>query len=293
LNDDLMKALTEMYPGARSIRLIASGEPGCGKSTLLASVPVAEGKQRYALDFEDSMAYLDAGAEGIDVYTPRRQAFKMKRYVFPSIENLGKVVAAVNEGKGSIGALIIDNIAILQDEIVNYLAASGGDHKKLQATFASFGVLSALPNPGLTKTWTYNHDGTFWSACKAIAKGTILSCSKAGIHFIASTEEGNVWVNYGKPDAKITGKKAKIWDAWYRYTDLVVSLKRDANKTEPPTGSLYIDQPKMRLQGFNPKFRMDWAGFVAEMQAAKGRTDADIPKEVQVEIPQESFSEAG
>ena len=65
---------------------IFTGEWGCGKSTLLASVPVPEGKQRFVLDGEDSMAFLDAGEAGADVYKSRFQQFHMKRKPFVSAQ---------------------------------------------------------------------------------------------------------------------------------------------------------------------------------------------------------------
>ncbi len=41
----------------------------------------------------------------------------------------------------------------------------------------------------------------------------------------------------------------------------------------------------MRLQGFNPKFTMDWEGFIAELSAAIKRDTPEIPKEAMVETP--------
>ena len=295
LDKELMGALNAMYPNTRALAMIVSGNPGCGKSTLLASVPVPEGKKRYVIDMEDSMKYLDAGLDAQDVYTPRRQAFSMKRFVFPSIEDVAKIANGVATGKTSVpvGAVVVDNLAILQDDIVAYMTANATNFKALETVFTQVGAKTALPNAGLAKSWVYNHDGMFWSAAKAFARGIIMSCLKSGIHYIASTEQGNVWVNYGKSDAKITGQKAKIWDVWYRYSDVVVSLNRDPNKTDPPMGQLYKDQPKMRLQGFNPTFKMDWAGFIEELKSAKTRTDAMVPKDLQIAETTEVFSEVG
>ena len=90
LHERLMSAFQSRYPGFRSMRFVFSSEPGGGKSTVLASVPVPNGKARICFDNEDSMAYLDAGQEGTDIYTPRRQQFRMHRLVFPSIEDYAR-----------------------------------------------------------------------------------------------------------------------------------------------------------------------------------------------------------
>jgi len=82
LHERLMHTFRSRYPGFRALRFVFSSEPGGGKSTVLASVPVSDSKTRIIFDNEDSMAYLDAGAEGEDVYTPRRQQFRMHRIVF-------------------------------------------------------------------------------------------------------------------------------------------------------------------------------------------------------------------
>ena len=286
LHERLMAAFQNRYPGFRAMRFIFSSEPGGGKSTILASVPVVTGRARVIMDNEDSMAYLDAGKEGVDVYTPNRLQFRMSRKVFPILEDYAVIYEAIKRSPVKAGAFCVDNIAIFQDLIVEYVAKNASAPANVRTMLKHFDADTNLPNDGLIKTWVYNHDGNFWKACKEIPKAFLFLCMKNGIHFLGSTEEGNVWQNYGTKEAKITGKRAKIWDVWMRYTDSIISLVRDVNKREPPFGQLYPNQPKMRLQGLNPKFRMDWEGFAIELEAAAKRTEVDIPKEAQVVMPE-------
>jgi hypothetical protein len=70
---------------------------------------------------------------------------------------------------------------------------------------------------------------------------------------------------------------------WFKYFDMVIMLKRDANSTKPPFGEVNLLQPKMRLQGMNPRWQMDWDGFITELQAAIKRDVPEIPKEAMVD----------
>ena len=67
-------------------------------------------------------------------------------------------------------------------------------------------------------------------------------------------------------------------------------LQRDVNSTSPPWGQLNPLQPKLRLQGFNPRWRMDWKGFIDELSASIEREESDIPEISQV-IVEETYIE--
>ena len=285
LNERLMRAFQARDPNFRALRMIFSSEPGGGKSTVLASVPVAAGKQRLIFDNEDSMAYLDGGKDGVDVYTPRRQQFAMIRMVMPSLWDYARYFRALKaDPEGRIGAVGIDNLSMLQDLIKQTLVQEASNPAQLLELFKAFDAATALPNLGLVRKWaSASQPGPeFWATAKVIPQQIMLTCMKLGIHLVMSTEQGNVWEGYGTDKAKVVGKKAKIWDVWYRYTDLVVSLKRDLNSTHPPRGMLFINQPKNRLQGLNPSWQMAWEGFIGELEEASERTSVDIPEEAKV-----------
>jgi hypothetical protein len=258
---------------------------------LLASVPTPEGKQRLVLDNEDSMAYLDAGREGEDIYSPTRQQFKMVRKAFPELVDYASYYKTIKAKPEKIGALLIDNIAILQDLIVSFAISGASNPNDVKAMWNEFDQGQVLPHPNLMRNWGNTQDGRFWQCVKAIPAALLLVCMKNGLHFIGSTEEGNVWENYGKPGAKIIGKKAKIWDKWYQYTDFVISLKRNPNGHEPPLGSLYPNQPKMRLQNMNPSWVMDWEGFAKELEESYKREGIEVPVEFQIKMEEEVMEE--
>jgi hypothetical protein len=265
---------------APALRLIFTGPTGSGKSTVLASVPVPEGKRRLVLDFEDSMAYLDAGADGEDLYLPRRHAFRMERIVFPTLAHVAEAYELLKQPEANIGALLIDNISLLQEQIADVLQS--GNARQIRALFNRFDVAHYLPVDAMIGKWSQQRDPSFWAAIKLIPKRLVLTCLKGQIHFVASTEEGNLWKNYGKSNAEVIGKKANALKTWMQFTDAVVFLERDPNSANPPTGKINALQPKMRIQGMNPSWLMDWAGFIAELEAAAQRDVQPIPEAVKV-----------
>jgi hypothetical protein len=287
LNERILKAIQVKYPNFKAFRFIVSSTPGQGKSTLLASVPTPEGKQRLVLDNEDSMAYLDAGKEGNDIYTPTRQQFRMVRKSFPELADYASYYKTIKAKPEKIGALLIDNIAILQDIIVGYATSNASNPNNIVSMWTEFDQAQVLPHPNLMRNWGNAQDGRFWQCVKAIPSALLLICMKNSLHFVGSTEEGNVWENYGKPGAKIVGRKAKIWDKWYQYTDFIISLKRNPNTHEPPLGSLYPNQPKMRLQNMNPSWMMDWENFAKELEDSNKREGIKIPTERQIKMEEE------
>ncbi len=64
----------------------------------------------------------------------------------------------------------------------------------------------------------------------------------------------------------------------------VVRTAEDINAARPPRGQVLPAQPKMRIQGLNPTWTMDWPGFITELEAAAKRRNEKIPVEAQVKI---------
>ena len=284
----LMDTIRSRYPNFQTWRIVMAGSVGSGKSVAAASFPVEEGKERLVLDFEDSMSFIDAGEDGIDVYTPRKQRYAMRRIIYPLVSDVAEVQNSLADG--NTGVLILDNIAVFQDNIVQYLSANSGAPKHIKSMFEAFGILNVLPFDSQIKRWGTQKDPGFWNVAKAIPKALIMSAMKAGVHIIGTSEESNVWQNYGTQNAKVIGKKAKIWDVWMRYFDAVVMLKRDVNTTEPPWAQLNPLQPKLRFQGFNPKWKMDWPEFTKELIASMDREEPEIPEELQIST-EDTFEE--
>lgn len=265
-----------------------TGGVGSGKSVAAASFPTPENKIRLVLDFEDSMAFIDAGEDGKDIYTPRKQRFAMRRLIYPTLHQIAEVQEML--GNGDIGVLVLDNIAVFQDNIVQALQAYCNNPNSIRDLYKAYGAASSLPFDSQIKRWSNQKDPGFWSAAKALPKALIMAAMKNGVHLIGTSEESNIWKNYGSPNAKVIGKRAKIWDVFFRYFDAVIMLQRDINTTNPPWGQLNPLQPKLRLQGFNPKWQMDWEGFNEELAASLVREEPEIPEELQVKI-EETFDE--
>jgi hypothetical protein len=282
LHKKLMGTIRSQYPNFNTFRMIFAGASGCGKSTVCASFPVS--KKRIIFDGEDSMAFLDAGLEGTDVYTPRKQRFRMQRIAYPTIRDYATIFKEIETGKSDAGMLGIDNVTIFQDLIVDTLKKGAKAPKALRDLYSDFGLTKALPSDKQISKWEYQEDPSFWQSAKAIPKALIMSAMKNRIHLVVTTEEANVWENYGSPNAKVIGKKAKIWDVWFKYFDVVIMLDRNVNSTDPPRGKINPLQPKIRLQGFNPSWRMDWIGFIQELELALKRDEPDIPEELKVDV---------
>ena len=286
---ELMGTIQSRYPNFQTWRIIVSGSVGSGKSVAAASFPTPENKIRMVLDFEDSMAFIDAGEDGDEVYSPRKQRFAMRRLIYPTLNQIAEVQNELSDGK--IGVLVLDNIAIFQDNIVLALQTFCDQPKTIRDLFRSFGVSSSLPFDSQIKRWANQKDPSFWTAAKAIPKALIMEAMKNKVHLLGTSEEANIWKNYGTADARVIGKRAKIWDVFFRYFDAVIMLQRNINSTNPPWGQLNPIQPKLRLQGFNPKWQMDWAGFSDELAASLEREEPKIPEELQIKV-EEMFEEA-
>jgi len=286
--EELMSTIHSMYPNFQTWRIVMAGPVGSGKSVAAASFPVPENTKRLVLDMEDSMAFIDAGVDGKDIYTPRKQRFAMERLIYPQLSEIGKAIFEDNlEG---VGVLVIDNIAVLQDNIVQTMQTLCKNPKSTRDLFNLFNASNALPFDSQIVKWQHQKDPGFWASAKALVKSMIMTAMKNGVHIIGTSEEQNVWQNYGTQDAKVIGKKAKIWDVWFRYFDAVIMLERNINTTNPPWAALNPLQPKLRLQGFNPKWQMDWQGFITELAASLEREEPKIPEELHV-IQEETFEE--
>ena len=103
----LMDTIQSRYPNFQTWRIIMAGSVGSGKSVAAASFPTPEGMIKKVLDFEDSMAFIDAGEDGEDVYTPRKQRYAMHRLIYPTLQQIAEVLRNLSEDK--VGVLILED----------------------------------------------------------------------------------------------------------------------------------------------------------------------------------------
>lgn len=146
-----MGTIQSKYPNFKTWRIIVSGNVGSGKSVVAASFPTPENKVRMVLDFEDSMAFIDAGENGNEVYTPRKQRFAMRRIIYPTLNQVAEIYNSLKEGE--IGVLVLDNIAIFQDNIVLALQIFCDQPRTIRELYRSFGATSSLPFDSQIKRW--------------------------------------------------------------------------------------------------------------------------------------------
>ena len=136
--------------------------------------------------------------------------------------------------------------------------------------------------------WMRNgKDQVIYEMMKKVFANLLLSCRAANIHFVGASEMGNLWKDYGTRNQEKLGDKPKVLAVWMQYVDCSIKLERSAeeiNKAKPPKGAILPAQPKMRIQGLNPTWTMDWFGFVAELEAAAKRRDEQIPEDAQVKV---------
>lgn len=259
----------------RPIRLIVSGPSGSGRSTVLASVPVPEGKQRITLDFSDSMAYLDAGKDGEDIYQQRKQQFHMERVVFPAFEDVLHVFTRLVQP--DCGALVVDDIKLMQGVIKREFVQCASEPKVLKRMLEDVGADEDLPGEEIIRGWATDTNKLFWEAAHGLVRSLMRLVIERDIHFVGSTKEFNVWENWGSAGARIVDRQADMWDPWYAYTDLVFGLERAPNYAGAPMARLYRYAPKSRIQGLNPSWMMEWPSFDKELEAAGKRTSETIP----------------
>jgi hypothetical protein len=210
----------------------------------------------------------------------------MVRTAFPKLStDFAALFAELGKPGHNIGMVGIDNAALMQDKIIEAIQAQAGDLKALQEFMAKFNAKASVPNMvKRVEKWRTETDAAFWAVAKAPIREFVLRCKEQKVLLVVSSEESNVWENYGQTGQRVVGKKGKLWDVWMKYADAMVYLKRDVNKREAPTGQVNPQQAKQRIQGLNPTWRMDWPSFVAELETAKARTDEVIPEEAKVVI---------
>jgi hypothetical protein len=137
-------------------------------------------------------------------------------------------------------------------------------------------------------------DQTYWRAIKDVLRTLILEVRKSRKHLICTTEQKNVWQNYGSRDpnnpARIIGQTAKVLDPWLRYTDGILQLSRalppdkegKPRLSAAPFAQIDAFNPKNRLVGLPPRFEMSWAFLWKCVDERLIPTQQDMDKMVMV-----------
>lgn len=195
--------------------------------------------------------------------------------------------------------LIVDNVAIFQDELYIMLAQKADALKVARALSGVYERNRLFLDTRFSST----NSSDFYPFLKNVLKALLLACRRSGITVIATTESKNVWKNYGSRDPKkkpkIMGQTARALDPWFQFSDVLLVLSRiegdrDSGnaKLKPwPTATLDTFNVKCSLPGVAPKFEFpNWEVF---WQMIEKRDVPDAAKFAEVEIPAAEVSEDG
>jgi hypothetical protein len=208
-------------------------------------------------------------------------------------ESLVKLYQDIASGKFGYDVLIIDNVALFQDELFVVLSDK---REALQIAKALSGVY-ARNRTFLDYKFDPAKPTEFYPFLKSVIKELLLACRKSKVDVIVTTESRNVWKNYGskaKDDAnkpKVLGKTAKALDPWFQFGDVILVLSRikgnrddgTAKLTTFPTATLDTFNTKCSLPGLAPEFVFEnWGVFWRMIEKREVPNQEDFDK---VEIP--------
>lgn len=206
-------------------------------------------------------------------------------------DNLIELYQDIASGKFGYDVLIIDNVALFQDEL--YVVLSD----KPTALKVAKAMRGVYERNRLFLDYKFNptdHSG-FYPFLKNVIKALLLACRQNEVDVVVTTESSNIWKNYGSKDRnkppKILGKTAKALDPWLQFSDALLVLSRiEGNRDEGtarlttfPTARLDTFNTKCSLPGLAPEFAFEnWDVFWAMIEKRRVPTQEDFDR---VEVP--------
>jgi hypothetical protein len=161
--------------------------------------------------------------------------------------------------------IVLDNIALLQEA----LCTAADTQEGASALMKGFD-LEASYRPHLALFGRNVRDQVYWRLIKDVCRKLILAIRSSNKHLVGTTEEKNVWLNYGSRDRanppKISGQTAKILAPWLQYSDSVLTLSRTLppgadgkpRLTDVPVAQVDTYSPKNRLVGVPARWDFSW-----------------------------------
>jgi hypothetical protein len=283
------------------VALILSGASGHGKSVAAVSFRTPELPQpkRLAIGFELGLSHYRS-MDGLD--HPEQLLFAFDYFPvqddesIPECEDVIHLCQTVQSSDYNV--LIVDNVVLLQ-ELICLTADQADGALALMKAFAlepAYRMVASTFGKGI-------RDQTYWRLVKDVLRKLILGIRK-GRHLIATTEEKNVWQNYGSRDRnsppKIIGKTAKLLLPFLQYTDGILSLSRTLppgsdgkpKLTDVPWAQVDTFNPKNRLVGLPARFEMRW-DLLWECVDTRQIPTKEAMAEVITEAPQVVEEETG
>jgi hypothetical protein len=282
------------------VALILSGASGHGKSVAAVSFRTPELPQprRLALGFELGLSHYRS-SDNIDHPEQLLYAFDhfplSQEESIPECDDVIKLCQMVQDSDYDV--LVIDNVVLLQ-ELICLTADQGDGAMALMKAFAlepAYRMVASTFGKGM-------RDQTYWRLVKDVLRKMILGIRKSK-HLIATTEEKNVWQNYGSRDRnsppRIIGKTAKLLLPWLQFTDGILSLSRTLPSgadgkpklTDVPMAQVDAFNPKNRVVGLPSRFAMQW-DFLWDCVDRRQIPTKEAMAEVVTEAPQVVEEEA-
>lgn len=182
-------------------------------------------------------------------------------------------------------ALLIDNAAMLQDDLLDMIRIGGkAVAKKLAEQFGVYQKLRAT----IEYRFKPSDNTVIYQIVKAILSALLRLCRKRDIDVICATEKQNKWKDYGTRDMKVVGQTAKLLEPFMQYADFSYRLTRTKGSRDEGTAKLIpvpwaiLDNinPKNSIPGLKPQFEMTWANFWMLALARGITTQADLDEVV-------------
>lgn len=193
----------------------------------------------------------------------------------------------IKSGKFPYTVLLLDNAAMLQDDLVSMIMDGGKElATRLTKAFGAYNKHRTF----IEYKWKPTSTVDIYGIVKSIIKKLLRVCQRNDIDVLTATEAKNVWQNYGTRDMKILGQSAKVLSPFMQYADFSYRLTRETGNRDLGTAKLVavpyaiLDtfNPKNSLPGLKPKFEFTWIEFW-NLVTGRGVTTEDELSEIEVE----------
>jgi hypothetical protein len=169
-------------------------------------------------------------------------------YGWMTKENFLKLYQDIRGGEFPYNIICIDNLAMLQGLLMSLIQ----DAKSAKEIARAVGLAYQENRLFLDHRFKPTDAGGIYTLLKSIIKWFLMTCKRAKVDVISTTESKNVWVNYGSKNAKILGRTTKALDPWIQLADLCLLLNRTKGSREAGTAQL-VGPPEATMDPFNPK----------------------------------------
>lgn len=214
-----------------------------------------------------------------------------------SINNKKPILLENEDGEKEVeipDEFFIDNVAMFQEDIAGWCQKASGAQRILEALRLEHKFSHTLKHNFRVG------DPMWWTILKNIQREFILTLKRNGIDVVLSTQTTNVWKNYGmrgydkdgKPNQRILGKTAKVWDSVMQVADVIWNLDRmgeDGQLKVKPTISIDPFKVKNSIVGLPMKF--EWKDWDTLWDVVSKRGIPDKEETSKITMPEVEYQE--